>query len=1790
MKTKRLHELMLACLDMVARRTVVLTLLAAGLAMRASGVSIHTVDSGSGGDTGSFISGALIAGKPAVSYYDRITRSVMFARNSATDGSGVWVVYVAAVFTNGDDYARATSLAELDGKPAIAYSTYLSGLRLARCSTASGSGAWSNTMVSAAGGTYCSMAVVGGLPAIAFEGSGGLKYALNSATNGLGGWTTNTVDATSGAGDYCSLTVVGGFPSIGYYDNASDDLKFARNSASNGLGSWAVVTVSTNGDVGQYASLADVGGFPAMTYLARPNAWMYARATNAAGTGSWTSFILETDIGVEGSLAMVNGRPAVSYGTSGSRGLKYAWSTATNGLGGWTNVVVEYTGSAGRSSLFTLSGGNPCIGYLKMDGRDAKFAVNAQVDGAGIWVTALVDAGTGGDVGSVLSQAVVEGAPAVAYYDALNGDLKFARNSSANGLGVWTISTVDSDASGGQISLAIVDGYPAMVLVKSNALWFARNAETDGSGDWTVTPVPGSDYGGYDPSLAVVAGYPCIAFGTYDAGLHFSRNSARDGSGTWTTIRVGTTGYASGLGNTHNSSLAEVDGNPAICFYESITSSVRYVRSPSPEGTGTWSSVTIYATEDSGKNCRMAVIDGKPSVVFTYKDDAPLDCYVRYARSSTTNGLSSWNVNTVDNPTDLIGEYTDLAIVNFRGVPAVSYYDDTSNNFMVAIASTPDGGWSEETWDSAGDVGSASSLAVVNGKLAAAYYDSDNTALKWAIQDEPPSSPDISVQLFSGRMLADGDTFDYGPAQVGETNGQKFVILNDGVANLTGVVATISGADTSSFVMVSTPASTVTPGTSSPFRIRFIPTNTGVKTVLLQITSNDTNESPYRITLTGEGAVPDISIEKTGGVVVPDGGSFTLSSTTAGAVTSSVFTLRNAGDDDLIITAAGIVGPNASQFSLMAGYTPVLPPGGSTNFSIQFAPDSYGTKTGELRVASNDPDESPYSITLYGLGLAPEIQVELPGGTNVDSGSIVDFGGAMVAGQSVSKTFTIYNIGNRTMTGLAVTISGVGAANFSVNDQPPTTMSGPYGSGTFGITFDPTSAGFKAALLEIAGNDPDENPFQLALTGNGNLSGNVDPDFTNTVDGPVYAIAVQPDGKTIIAGAFTNVNGQTRHRIARFLADGTLEDTNTFSTGSGPNGAVLCVAVQNDGRIVIGGQFTSVDTQACGRIARLLSDGSVEGPAGFNPGSGANSAVLSLSIDASDRIIAGGTFVTINGQSRGRIARLLSDGSLESTNTFSPGSGAGALVYSVATQPDGKILVAGDFSTFDGQSRGRIARLLTNGALESTATFNPGTGASDLVRCIAVQPDQKILVAGDFTNVAGVARARIARLHSDGSVEGLGTFNTGGGADSNVFAVALQADGRIVLAGDFTAVGGLPRPRVARLNANGSVQALSTFDTGNGASQTVACVAIAADGGILIGGTFTNFDGQTRNGFARLLNAEATDSLDLSSRLAVRWLRSGTAPEVDPVTFEISTNNGATWAAPVVATRSSNGWEKTGVLLPFTGTIRARGQTPANRGATGAGIVETVASYNLTPDIAVLNLANSAYLYDGSFVASAAGARIGTTTNVLSFRISNAGQGELTGLSAYLGGPNASQFSIVSGSLPSNLAPGSNTTITIALTPTGGSGSRSAILHILSDSPGESPFDVSISATAYSPVTDTDGDGMNDWAEYELAAFGFAYNSYQPQSVSTYFSTAPDNSLYTTGQLQALSMDGLIIARDPLTSQFLVTIGMEKATNLMSTFTPFPMTSTQTVINGQGKLEFRFSTTNPATIYRLKSE
>jgi uncharacterized delta-60 repeat protein len=273
-------------------------------------------------------------------------------------------------------------------------------------------------------------------------------------------------------------------------------------------------------------------------------------------------------------------------------------------------------------------------------------------------------------------------------------------------------------------------------------------------------------------------------------------------------------------------------------------------------------------------------------------------------------------------------------------------------------------------------------------------------------------------------------------------------------------------------------------------------------------------------------------------------------------------------------------------------------------------------------------------------------------------------------------------------------------------------------------------------------------------------------------------------------------------------------------------------------------------------------------------------------------------------------------------------------VYALAMQPDGRLLVGGNFRAVNGQSRDFLARLNLDGSLDTA--FKPG--ALGTVYVLAVQADGAILVGGSFTTLGGQSRNRLGRLTPDGVID-MG-FNPGAGG--TVYCLAFQTDGKILVGGDFTSLGAGARNYLGRLLPGGVLD--TNFNPG--ASSTVYSLSLQADGRVLVGGNFTSVGGQNQRYLARLNNPDAAGQSLSFNGSTLNWLRSGSSPEVWRATFEVW--NGSAWSQLGAGQRVAEGWQLAGVSWPPNTPFRARGYLVGGNQNGSAGIVENLTATNLS--------------------------------------------------------------------------------------------------------------------------------------------------------------------------------------------------------------------------------------------------
>ena len=392
-------------------------------------------------------------------------------------------------------------------------------------------------------------------------------------------------------------------------------------------------------------------------------------------------------------------------------------------------------------------------------------------------------------------------------------------------------------------------------------------------------------------------------------------------------------------------------------------------------------------------------------------------------------------------------------------------------------------------------------------------------------------------------------------------------------------------------------------------------------------------------------------------------------------------------------------------------------------------------------------------------------------------------------------------------------------------------------------------------------------------------TGNVNIDLLGVVDrgvgapnSGVTAVALQSDGKILIGGDFSAVGGISRPYLARLNADGSVDTT--FAEINADN-FIDAIAVQSDGKVIIGGRFTAINFVSRNYIARLNADGTLD--SSYNPNCGARVRTIALQSDG--KSVIGGDFTTVGVSFRNYLARLNTDGTVDTANISPSGT-----IHAVTIQPDQKILIGGDFVDVGGTTRNYVARINANFTLD---TFNPN--ASNRVQSFAVQADGKIVMGGIFTVMFGTTQNYIARANADGTRDT--TFSTTG-ANNQISAVAIGTDGKIIAGGYFTTFGGSTRNYFARLLATG---ALDTYAPSFNNVVNERCIVVQPDGKYLVGGQFSTVGGVSAPYFVRMNSTASGTAIALRAPYAAGtlWVRYTvvTVEKMDASTWWITESN-----------------------------------------------------------------------------------------------------------------------------------------------------------------------------------------------------------------------------------------------------------------------------------------------------------
>jgi uncharacterized delta-60 repeat protein len=448
-------------------------------------------------------------------------------------------------------------------------------------------------------------------------------------------------------------------------------------------------------------------------------------------------------------------------------------------------------------------------------------------------------------------------------------------------------------------------------------------------------------------------------------------------------------------------------------------------------------------------------------------------------------------------------------------------------------------------------------------------------------------------------------------------------------------------------------------------------------------------------------------------------------------------------------------------------------------------------------------------------------------------------------------------------------------------------------------------------------------------------------DRTLELDVQGFAATLQQEsgGSLLVAGPLTSVGGITRNRMARMaIGHQQLEVVDIFNpnvTGS----EVQSVVEQPDGMIVIGGNFSSVQGVTRINLARLHPDSVPD--AGFLPS--VNGPIDSMVRQPDGKLVIAGSFTAVDGLPNTEfLARLGADGVVDAS--FPGGSGPNARVVAMALQPDGALVIGGEFSEVHGTPRSRLARIGAGGALDPA--FDPAPNAPVLT--LLRQPDGKLLLGGGFTLVGGQQHRGLARVNPDGSADaGFGASLAVDTLFDFPLSLALQADGKILVGGLFDEINGVTGVlNLARLHQDGSLD--TAFDAD--ANGPVLGVALQQDGKVLLAGGFSFVGPTSRDQIARLSASDPAGQVlsaawHPSGGTEVTWLRSGTAAELQQPPLLQFSIAGSTFADVGTMERIAGGWRyrapNFSAPLDQAFYLRARAPVSAGRFNGSSGMVES---------------------------------------------------------------------------------------------------------------------------------------------------------------------------------------------------------------------------------------------------------
>lgn len=386
---------------------------------------------------------------------------------------------------------------------------------------------------------------------------------------------------------------------------------------------------------------------------------------------------------------------------------------------------------------------------------------------------------------------------------------------------------------------------------------------------------------------------------------------------------------------------------------------------------------------------------------------------------------------------------------------------------------------------------------------------------------------------------------------------------------------------------------------------------------------------------------------------------------------------------------------------------------------------------------------------------------------------------------------------------------------------------------------------------------------QFSISQNGSLLSSFNPGQLGfgigdgVTDGYIKKALVQNDGKIIIIGSQNSYNNYynpgtfiPQSQISRILPNGRIDSSFNIGTGFNITPSLNDFCIQPDGKIIVAGNFTSLNGSACNRIVRLNPNGSIDNT--FNIGSGFNDIVNRIVLQPDGKILVIGEFNQYNGYNRNSIVRLNNNGSIDLSFIVGTGISTFQLSMDIKLQTDGKIIVCGDIGQYNGTAVNRIFRLTPTGAIDNT--FSIGSGPNARVNTLLIQPDGKYLITGLFTTFNSVSTPHVLRLNNDGSIDGTFASPTSG-ITGNIYTTSMDSINRLYLCGSLTSYNGTGTNYAVRLNELGAID--NTFNS----QMNGACYGVLSleDTTYIPFGMFTSWGNEFHGGLLKFNQSDVIE-------------------------------------------------------------------------------------------------------------------------------------------------------------------------------------------------------------------------------------------------------------------------------------------------------------------------------------------